>query len=337
MASQGDIVDIVERGQKLIRSRDARALREMDSVYRSLLRQIEAEIKRLNPQIVQAWEIGDADAVEAWLRRQDWYRDLLTSISDEMQRLASRVDRISVLAQTDAVAMAGSTGSAVLDIVPGISSVNIPALERFVIAAGTNDSPLAGVLAAYEDSGPIIRKAITDGIGIGRGSGNITRAIMAQIEGAYPEWRIATVVRMETMRAYRGAQAESFSFLDDEGVLDGYMWMAAHDGKACGVCLAMDGQIFPVYPTSQHIKCRCVAVPYVSESVLPRMGERRLTGEEYLRTLSTSDQKRALGTPGRYELWTNGMPLKDLVTTNSHPEWGDTVAFTPLSHLRKAS
>lgn len=337
MATMSDIERVVDEGRRAIGRRDDIALRQLHQLYDDLMGRIEFEIRRLDAQILDALAREDIGAVDAWLRRQDWYRSLERSIQVELDRFTVGANRLAVSAQMDAVSLASATTNAVVDVVPGISRVNASAIERWLAAARTPGSPLVQVLSNYGDAGSLIEKAITDGIGFGRGSSNITRTIMQQIEGSMDEWKVARVVRTETMRAYRGAQADSFAVLDEEGVLDGYMWVSARDATTCGLCLAMDGQIFLTYPGHQHVNCRCVAVPYVSESILPRLGPARESGEEWLLRQPEEVQKRALGSPGRYELWTNGVPLRSMVTVDVDPQWGESIRFTPLRELKEAS
>ena len=337
MATQSDIERVVDEGRIAIARRDDAALRQIHRLYEDLIGRLEFEIRRLDSQIAMAWRQGDYDAVIAWTRRQEWFRSLNELAQAEVDRFVNRTQLVSIGAQVDAVSLAASTTGTVIEMIPSASPLNPSALERWIIAARSPQSPVAEVLAKFGDIGNVIEKAITDGMSMGRGSSNITRTIMMQVEDAIPEYRVAGVVRTETMRAYRSSQADSFAVLDEQRVLDGYIWMSAKDSTTCALCLAMDGQIFPTYPGRQHVRCRCVAAPYVLESIVPRLGAPRENGEQWLLRQTESVQRRALGTPGRYDLWKSGTPLRSMVSVEVHPRWGETVRFTPLKELRSAS
>lgn len=129
----------------------------------------------------------------------------------------------------------------------------------------------------------------------------------------------------ETIGESLSGQYDRIVFTKNDKKIKGYVWSAILDTSTCVVCGMLDGKKFndiskvPMYP--QHLRCRCVLIPYTEdmEDVLPE------TYQEWFEKQSTKDKRAILGKT-RFQLYEQGMKIKNFVNNGKK---------TPLKDLNK--
>lgn len=169
-----------------------------------------------------------------------------------------------------------------------------------------------------------IDKVMTRGVITGKPIAQVTKDFHDKMNGTVA--RAATIVRTETLRAYREGTRQSYERNSD--IVKGWAWRCARTTRCCSVCWAMDGQRFATNAMMHtHVNCRCFMVP-----VTPTWAELGFTGIKEapapvpaglaFSKLSAADQRRILG-PGKYEAYKAGdIKLSDLAGYNVDPRWG---------------
>lgn len=140
-------------------------------------------------------------------------------------------------------------------------------------------------------------------------------------------WQAETVLRTETLTAFRSASQEAAAPFAQK-----YVWQAAIDGSTCPICWAMHGTEADIGAEfSTHPNCRCTVVPLVTgyeDDLLGIIGN----GEERFAALSEDEQMNILGR-GRYELYASGVPLSAMVRETYDPVWGGGRRLATLAEL----
>jgi SPP1 gp7 family putative phage head morphogenesis protein len=137
--------------------------------------------------------------------------------------------------------------------------------------------------------------------------------------------RSLTISRTEVLRAYRAAALDSYRA---SGVVTGYRWLATKDIRTCLVCLALDGQVFPLTrPVPAHINCRCSVTPVLDGQEPPTE-----SAAEWFAKLSEGAQRDML--KGGYEAYRAGkIALLDFVGFKTSAAWGTTPYQRPLKEI----
>ena len=189
----------------------------------------------------------------------------------------------------------------------------------------SDGSPISVLLDGF---GIVASEAAKDALVTGLAQGHNPRRIaqaLRQRLGVIRR-RAETIARTETIRAYRTATLENYRLNAD--VVDGWVWRSSRDRRTCPVCLALDGSEHTLDEAmGAHPSCRCSAEP----RMIYWKPERK-TGEQWLREQPESVQREKLG-PSRFEMFQQGIPLTDMVTTGSDPRWGPFAKLTPLREM----
>jgi hypothetical protein len=220
------------------------------------------------------------------------------------------------------------------------------ALRAFVGFAG-DGSPLAGVFRRRADEwGGVTARAIEGLLGRGIAQGwnprRTAAAILSAIEdrGGNPEKSprlvrdLERIARTETMRAYREASHQSF--LANQDVMEGWVWLAALGARTCLGCVGKHGRLFPAdVRMESHPNCRCVQVPR-TKSFAELLGERGgglpdtrpdlpQSGEDWFRALPKERQLK-IAHPAVVEAFRDGyLEFGDLWRTTTSERWGESV------------
>ena len=325
------IDDVIREGRDAALRGEVAATDALLADYRRAWTRIERELATIDRQISAAIARGDVDRAEAWLRRQRWWTEVQASIETELQRWQGTLEETIAEAQAGAVTTAARTSREMyrLTRVPWRGEVYRGAMERWA-AARSQGSPLRPIFDRYGvGAGRTIEELLTEGLGTGQGSGTIIRTIRDELGPEAQSPHLATLVRTETHRAYRGAFHDTMQPLEDDGVVIGYVWLAALSPRTCHICLGLHGIFFETRPTGQHPNCRCVARPVVDPALLPGSGYTGPTGEQWLRDQPETVQRSVLG-PARYEAFRAWTPLSDMRELRENDTWGPVWASKPL-------
>lgn len=326
------IDDVILQGKTDLLRGEVTATDALVEDYRRAWTRVERELATIDRQIRAAQARGDVDRAEAWLRRQRWWGEVQDSIAAEMGRFQGTLEATIAEAQAGAVTRAARTAREMyrLTAQPWRGETYAGAMERWA-AARSPGSPLRPIFNRYgAGTGDRIEAMLTEGLGSGQGSGTIIRRIRAELGPVTQSPHLATLVRTETNRAYRGAFADTMQPLEDQGVVTGYIWLATLGPRTCHICLGLHGTFFETKPTGQHPNCRCVARPVVDPDLLPGSGYTGPTGEQWLRDQPDRVQRSVLG-PGRYEAFRDGAPLSEMRELRQNDTWGPVWVSRPLS------
>lgn len=324
-------------GRRRILALDAQMAEALVQQYGIAWRAVARELEVLEGQIQAALSSGQQIS-PAWLHRQAWWQERLASIDRQMSRFSTDGANVLTRTQITAVRIAQTTG---LDVANTIgtafpATVHADAFERWVTMLQP-DSPLSGVLDRYgERVRASITRNMTEGLGAGEGTSTITRRIMREVGDDAVEGRISTLVRTETMRAYRGAHHMQMSAIGETvpGTHE-WEWFASLSSRTCPACLSRHGRRFPFtqYPDHQHPACRCVVRLIIEGSGL---GVRE-TGEEWFARQPEKLQRKVLRTGDRYDAYQDGATLDDFTGIRRNEAWGDSVTVLPMSKVRRAA
>lgn len=332
------VAEVIREGQRAIRQLEPRLTAELLDAYERVWQSVEREIRYRDALIQQAVDAGE-EVSEAWLRRQAWYRQLQDSIDVEVARFQQHAVSGLVGAQSEAVAVSAATGREFVQALNLSSSfagrVNPGAMERWVSALQPN-SPIRGVLAKYGARAEAALVArLTEGIGSGQGIGTMVRNLRRDIGPDVTAGRLQTIARTETMRAFRGSSRDQFTSMP-AGVITGYRWTASLSTRTCVACIALHGTISRTYRMDQHVACRCVQTPIVSDQYAPPrvFGP---AGEVWFAEQPLDVQQAILPSARHWEMYREGLPLSEIVGYRRSSKWGTSVRVKSAAELRRAS
>lgn len=336
------IDDVLAQAQRDLSAREVAIVRQLLESYGIALRRIERELRTLDAQIAEAIASGQT-VNEQWITRQRWWRELEGSIHTEMAKWSDQATRSMAALQTTAVHTGVDVAGSIAKLAgsPLQGRVYSQAFERWVSAIQPT-SPLRLIsLPRYEAR---IRQSIiqrmTQGIGNGRAPRSIVREILRDVGITDPDSpvqaRLMTLVRTESLRAYRGASMDTMEQLRERGIVSGYVWLAKLDVRTCPACVARHGQYFEVPPGDHHPNCRCVLSPLVDPAIVPGGGWHGQTGPEWFAEQSEEVQRRMLISDARYDAYAAGTPLSEMVSVRHSDVWGNTVGIKPVHLLPKA-
>lgn len=330
------IDDVLRQAQRDLAAQEAQIVRILVDDYALVARRIDRELRTITAQIAELIATGQ-DVPATWLSRQQWFRDMESSVQREMLRwtdaLASGVQAAQQTGVAAGVGVAGDIAAIARTQLTG--RVYAEAFERWVSIRQLG-SPLHAVLDQFgPDAAAIIRQRLTEGIGSGQGVDHIVREIMRDLDGLVSETRVTTIARTATMRSYRGASAETMQQLADRGVVTSGVWLSALDSNTCLACIARHGQRYPMnqLPDDQHPNCRCVIRYEASEGIVPGGGWRGQTGAEWFGRQPADIQRMMLLSDRRYDAYQAGMPITEMVSVRHSPVWGATVGIRPVREL----
>lgn len=192
-------------------------------------------------------------------------RELLRLIEVESGKLAKLTGEIVPSAQQQAVnqalerarvlSLAQATDTqAAARIASQWTALNRDAVTDLV-GSLSDGSPLADwIERVVPESVQTVRDTLLDGVARGINPNDLARALSQATE--LPLQRAMTVARTETMRAYRSASLASYQENDD--ILAGWTWIAAHDSRTCNACISLSGTDFPLSVQFMPSHPRCL-------------------------------------------------------------------------------
>jgi SPP1 gp7 family putative phage head morphogenesis protein len=154
--------------------------------------------------------------------------------------------------------------------------------------------------------------ALVRGVATGQGPRQIAR--LAREASGLTLARSLTIVRTETLRAYR--EATRSAYLRNQEVVSGWIWHAALSPRTCALCIAMHGTRHPLSePLTSHPNCRCAMVPIVP-------GVTIASGADWFAGQPAATQRAILG-PAKLRAYQAGdLQLADLVGETRSATWG---------------
>lgn len=319
MPSPGLIYQVVERHRRELLRMERQAASEMVRVYGASWARISDSLGNLIRQIDDLRREGE-DVAVSWLFQQRRLAALQEQVEAELARFSEYADPQIRNSQWQAVNSAERHIREQLDtyrVDYGFMRLPTEAVEDLVGFLG-NGSPLRSLL---DEMGPTVsagfRQALIDGVALGENPREVARRVRREYATGLS--RTLRIARTETLRSYREATKRNYEANED--IIEGWVWVAAHQPRTCPMCLAMDGTVHPLSETlDDHPNGRCTAIPKLRNVPLPQTK----TGAEWLEEQDEETQRRVLGSAG-YEAYQGGaVKLADFVGQRSSREWGTT-------------
>lgn len=241
---------------------------------------------------------------------------------------AAAAEVVAVTAATEPLIMASQLPAAAATAAAEVyaAAVAPSALETVLARARAQITSTTRPLSdeAYE----AMRRALIVGIAVGDHPDAIARDMLRRVEGAFNGGlgRAVNVARTECLDAYRDTSAAVHAANED--VLDGWVWVASLDLRACPSCWAMHGTVHPITQPGpwDHQQGRCVRLPKVKsweDLGIPGVEAEDLTpnAPERFAALSPADRETVMG-PGRAALLDDGrIGWADLAVRRDNPRW----------------
>ena len=240
-----DLDDAIARARREIARAETPVRRRLWRAYRDALTALDADLESVTAMIAEAKRAGVPVSPD-WLRRQARYQMLIADAEREFRRFTDTGLRI--VADGQAAAVSGGAHSALemanaAGITTGFGAhVNVPAVERLVSVLQPG-SPVRAVLDGYGSmAARIIDDELVAGIIEGKSPREVQRSIRRRIAGGANQARLETLVRTESMRAFRGSLFDQYGAMGVER----WRWTAAHGSRTCMACLSLSGRTFPM-------------------------------------------------------------------------------------------
>ena len=212
-------------------------------------------------------ELGDGEWTQAQVRKMDRYKQLLSTITDELNKynqylsvelnnIANNAVSQSILDYKQLMAVAGA------GIVTNFNGLPANAIKTLLGFLEPGSPLVVRLTQLAPDIAFQIGEKILEGIGLGLNPMKVGKIITDTLGwGLTDAMRYARTVQMWTYR-----EASRATMAANADVLDGWIWFAILDESVppCESCLANHGQLFPLdQALDDHWNGRCVALPHV--------------------------------------------------------------------------
>ena len=325
------VYDVIEKQRAALLAREYQTVKEIVRAYEVAERRVEASIRQFQRKIAAAQAAG-IDPSLAWYYQEARLENILREIRMHLDEFSQDALQFADAGRTDAYALGAvhAVRLAEMQVYGDIAGLHSGAFQN-AQALLSSTSPLKEL---FDQIGPTAtvkaREVFAKGIAEGWNPRKLGRELSREIDNL-SRGRAILIARTEQIRSYRTANREVYQRNAD--VLRGWRWTAAKTPATCSMCLALDGEIFPVEEVlSSHPACRCSMMP------LPKTdfgGPQPSSGEDYFRKLSEKEQDRVIG-KGKGKLYREGkITLKDNVRWKDDPKWGRQPTPRPLSVLQQ--
>lgn len=325
-----NIYDVVEKQRAALLAKEYQTVKGIVRAYEVAERRVEASIRQFQAKIKAAQNAGLEPSL-AWYYQEARLENVLREIRMHLDEFSKDALEFAESGRTDAYELGAVHAlrlaeAQVYGDIAGLHAGAFANAQALLSAA----SPLK---VLFDEIGPTAavkaREVFAQGIAEAWNPRKMGRVLANEIEGLSKR-RAVLIARTEQIRAYRTANQDVYKRNGD--VLRGWRWTAAKTPATCAMCLALDGEVFPVEETlSSHPACRCSMVP------LPNTdfgGPQPTSGEDYFAKLPDADQDRVLG-KSKAKMYREGkITLKDNVDWSESPEWGRQPKPRTLSWLR---
>ncbi len=288
--------------------------------YGQAWRAIQTDLERLVVRIDSASAAGEVIS-PAWLAQERRYRMLLEQVEEQINGFASDGYRTTVAAHEDAVSAAQRNAGALVKAGTRASGLDV-SFGRLPEVAVRNIAgmvrPGSPVQRLFGSLGHTAREQVADAFVSGVVRGHNPRLIAREVQRVtgVPLSRAMTIARTETLRAYR--EASRSTYVANQKVVGGWVWLSALDRRGCSACWAQHGTTHELSESMGcHPNCRCAMVPIVDGWTPPIV-----PGVNQFETLSDAEKRTILG-PAKFRAYEDGaVGLADLVKHSHSPVWG---------------
>lgn len=331
-------------------AKEAQALAVLAQAHSATLATIQPRLDALMKQLQDAMDAGPVNV--SWLYEQKRLEIFLQWLTGQIDHYAALAQTYTLQLQHQGVQIGKQAGSAALQAtVPDgvVWQFALPDESAIVQLVGATQagSPLASLFNGFgaevaQEAG----KALITGLTLGNNPRLVAKDVQQALNISYN--RAAVIARTEMLRAYRGAQMESYRANSD--VVDQWRWTCALSPRTCAACLAMDGSLHDLSEDMEsHPCCRCTQTPVTKgwDEILAGTGIDTSdipdtpsptdwqTGADWFAKQPADVQQGILGKQA-YQLYQDGaIDLSDMVTKTSDPQWGGGIQQTSVKELVK--
>lgn len=325
MAAESDVVRIAREFREQLAQNEDNALREMSRHWVRMEKTLEDRYLLLYQEIQARMKNGQP-VPEQMIWNIDRWHDMINQIREEIPEYNDEALEIIDYYQRENFNLGLDAANAMIKKSEPSSvswtRVYKEAVENMagITADGT---PLSRLLDPdYGQMTSAIMNTLVDGIGLGKGPYQVAQEISRDVGMHFN--RSARIARTEIARAHRLAETQQFRA---SGVVV-QVFRLADPSTACAACLAMDGEECEDFYCDDHPNGCCTTVVKTRHGVLPKWKK----GSEWFEE-QDEDRKKAILGEGHYELYQQGVPLRDMVTMKQDNVWGASPQVIPVKEL----
>lgn len=319
--------------QKII-DREEKTFRELLAAYAEIEKELKKSFDELQKKIEDAQENGETIS-PSWFFREQRLKNLLAQVRQQIVRFGGKATKIVEREQRAAIDIAIRQTQEIYELLIGNaadarnlgSMLNPRAVETAVGVMG-DGSP---ILTYFEKQlAPMVAEKIKSEVIRASALGTDFKTISKRLQetGGITRHRALSVARTEVNRVRR--ETTRMVYEENSDIIEAWEWVASKSSRTCPLCLAMDGEQFPLdEPFPQHVNCRCTLTPVIID--LPR--RTRTIGKDWFENLSDEEQEKILGKEGFLAYQEHGLALKDFVTFSNDKRFGKSVARKPLAKI----
>lgn len=326
-ATDSEILRVAATHKRALARGEAHYTQAMIDAWKYSQKTLEDEAARFAEYLKKKSSLGLYVSPEEF-SRLDRYKEMALVAQREVDRFFDVAEATITAAQnefanagiTHAVSLYSKMTGTPISVASSFALLPREAITSLVGAA------MNGPLNELLESLPIVMslenstQAMIRGLVLGKNPRAVAKQFSEDFD--FPLSRATTIMRTETMRAYRNSAT---LFYDQTGIVEGYKRLSAKDDRTCGACLAEDGHVFKLEEEfAEHPNGRCTLLP-VLDGYEPEFE----TGSEWLAKQPESVQEKILG-PLRLKLYKSGMPLDEMIMKADNPKWGPSFVMKPL-------
>ena len=314
------------------------ALVEMVEAYGASWVRIRERLAEIGQSMAEDRRRGKAVSV-FWLHEADRLNGVLDLTRAEFSRFAQFAEQQIVEQQRAAVQAAGGEvhqltldglGPAPPGAFVSLTRLDTTATESLVGFLG-DGSPLNRLLGQLPvDASALVSSELITGVSTGASITNIARRIRHGLGGNMV--RALTIARTEVLRAQR--EASRLTMMQNEHVLEGWIWHSALSKNTCAACYAMHGTVHKVEERLDgHPRCRCTRVPKTKSweelgfPGAPDTSAHVPKGVDLFEKLPEEDQDKILGKAAGLAYRAGAVKLPQFVGRKRSKQWG-TMRYT---------
>jgi len=301
-------------------SRERKAALRLIRAYGPIWTRLQRKLTLLTDRIDAARQAGEP-INDAWLFRQERFRELLDQVTLEIARFSEFTARELTAEQRKAVRAAQKDSERLLLANRGpaveASFARLPAgAVESMVGFLSDGSPLTNLLNELPgDANRAVSAALQEAVAAGYNPRKTAKQIKSALGGNLT--RALRISRTETLRAYREATHRTYKANSD--IVDGWYWLATLNGRTCAACIALNGTFHPLEERmASHVQCRCTQIPALKGDPPPIE-----QGEKWFAKQDEKTQRAILENDAAFEAFKAGdLKLTDLVGRRDSPQWG---------------
>lgn len=319
---------------------EAKATLAIGNAYKVTRERLIARINDLADAIAEDGAEFTASEVLKWQRAQT----LLRQVEAEMSTLATASAQPIEASQSAAVELAGDQAkglalataqSAGADAIAATidttwNRLNTGAAEAMV-GRMSDGSPLRDWLGQFgKQQRSILGDALQSAAALGTNPRDVARMLQGKVDASAA--RLLLMSRTEILGAQRAATMQNYQ--DNADIVDGFIWISAHQDRTCLACLSLDGQFFPLTVDFQpsHVGCRCSSRASVKGVDMARRGIR--TGEEWFKAQPEAVQREMIPKALWDDYASGKITLADFRHLHEDDRWGASYREATIPQAR---